>query len=241
MKRTARFCVSAGCLLLLIALCWGFKKTLLSACISESCVFTFDAYSSQQFQHDVCDFAQHLNACITCDPAHHCDALKKQFPLINSLEAELTSNGSCFISVKMAQPVCLVNGDIIIAAPGIKGSPQSYEPTVLTQLPHLTCAVETLQSWSAAQICSLALTLSPEVICGYDIVLNEYPELNLINKERPQLHLQARADLFNASDILLRANAVDALLTDRGAFAAKKRRQWVADMRFVKQIVLKVN
>jgi len=241
MKRTARFCVSAGCLLLLIALFWGFNGALLSARISDSCVFTFDSRCSQQFQHDVVDFAQHLDARLARDPAQYCDALKKQFPLINSLEAELSSGGSCFIAVKMAQPVCFVNDDIIIAAPGIKGATQAYEPACLAPLPHLACAVENLQSWPAEQICSFALSLSGNVMENYTIVLGQYPELNLINRQQEQLRLQARANLFNAPDILRRAHAVNMLLTDRGAFAGKKRRQWVADMRFAKQIVLKVN
>jgi len=240
MKPRGRICVSAACLLLLISLFFGFQKAIFSA-IPQSFVFTFDARSSQQFQHDVSDFAQQLDLRLAHDPSTFCDALKKQFPLIASLQTELSASGAFFIAVQMAQPICFINDDMIIAAPGIKGTPYSYDEACLARLPHFACSFEDLQWWPSEKICSFACALSPITIENYSIVLGACPELNLINKEQPRLKLQVRSDLFNEKEIIRRAQAVAALLVERGAFAGKTQRQWLADMRFVKQIILKVN
>ncbi len=237
MKRKARICVSAGCLLLLIALFFGLKKAVISAQMPQSCVFTFDSCASAQFQQEIADFAQHLGE---KSPTAYCEELKKQFPLISSLQAELTANG-VFIAVEMANPVCFINDEIIIAEPGLKGSPQSYGQANIAQLPHLACSSEYLQSWRSEQLCSFARLLSANVTENYEIVLGEYPELILIDKQQPRLKLQVRSDLFCENEIVRRAHAVTALLAERGVFAGKKQRQWTADMRFVQQIVLKVN
>lgn len=240
MKRTARYCVSAGCLLLLITLFFGFKKAIISAQMPQSCLFSFDSRCSAELKDEINVFAAHLNGQLAGNPSAYCDQLKTQFPLINSLQAELSASGA-FVAVQIAKPVCFINDDIIIAAPGIKGTPQSYDNACLENLPHVNCAIEHLPSWSSEKLCSFALLISANLRENYEIILNEYPELNLVDKQQARIKLQVRSDLFNAHEILNRAHAVTALLMERGAFAGKKQRQWTADMRFVKQIILKVN
>jgi hypothetical protein len=238
MKRAARLGGLLLFLLLPITLLFSWRHLLVSVRTPTECVLTFDNLFCHEYQQTIVRFATCLDMQLASDLRRFSALLQHEFPLITLITTELESAGALHVSIGSAKPLCLINESQVLVENDLIVERTAYEQYALVGLPTFCALPEHLASWQAGQIKALLSHLSLSLFDHYDCWLDIYPEMMLACKDEQKFTIITRAETLDAGRVIHNGERLQEMLAERGSFASSKGKQWVADMRFSKLIVV---
>ncbi len=198
---------------------------------------SFDSSIAPQAQRDVLDSLQRLKSKSSITPSAIIQELNREFKWIDSVAVRRSPCNVAAVSVAVRHPFCVLNADHILTDAGIVVQKNIYADAALARLHTVYVPDEKLDSVLVADVLRRYLQRMPgrvfeqyEVHCLHDLAVM------LRDRSCNRFAVMCNPHESLDNQMLDRCAHIKQQLSERGSLQGKK--QWVADVRFSKQIVV---
>lgn len=212
----------------------GITKTYKYIFSMRGCVIHVDAMLSQAHQQDIANYLASRADLYNSPLATLCDALRAEFPYIQTVAAHRCASGKLELDLTAVTPVFLINEQKVLAHNGTLYDHAIFEHAAIARLDRIAVAPGETDAAAIYRTCSKQLS---SAICSrYNIAWINSREIRLQDKENE--HFSCICDSATLPNDHMLA-LLDQIKIDLGSNSAHTRaKNWVADMRFSKQIVV---
>lgn len=202
-------------------------------------VLAFAPSFSRQFQQELCTCLKQLDPAVVADTNNLTQTLCQKYCFIKSIAVERIPPHNMHLKFTSYQPICTLNNRYALLDNGASCPIEHCIKPTAGQMPEvslksgdplnmqLKTAVDSIKTWPANLFTQYNLEIKPPTDAWFTF------------KQQPRFVLHARlGDNLNAStpEQVMR---IYESLNQRGVFKRRDGRQWVADVRFAKQVIVK--
>lgn len=167
------------------------------------------------------------------------DDLKNEFPFIDSISILCAADGIGRMAITAHDPAYLVNNKYVLTNNGLLFEKTVFESSAYAKLPTACVNEQSLHDQATIERVQTCLAGLPnDFFESYEINWCDETCLQLQDKREPNFTIVCEDDYVPGSFVLQKCNAIKEQLTQRGAFSSKKKKMWVADIRFGDQIIV---
>jgi hypothetical protein len=197
----------------------------------------FDASSTESAQILITQFINTLDKRIALYPAALVSVIKEQFPFIQAVNTRLVPPNTMKLICKMAQPLCTINQNNLLVQTCI--CPNNYYCwNIRSSLPQINIDQSLLTTYKPNMLVTIVNKLNKNIFADYLVTVSLENTLIFEDKVQPRLSIICRTDNIPSETLCLYGKNMRELLENRKAFSDKANDQFVADLRFQKQIIL---
>lgn len=211
----------------------GLYKTYTYTFSMRGCTIQIDSLLAQPYQEKIAEYlAQHSE--LYNEPLSNiCEHLRTQYPFISAIQAHRCASGQLELELSTVTPVFKINETKILAHTGDLYDHALFEPATIAHLDHIAVTHEE-DMHAVYQACSKHLSTA---LCSrYQVTWKNSREITLRDKEHQQFSCICDAATIPDQEMLALLDQVRLDVCSHNAHTRTKN--WIADMRFSKQIVV---
>lgn len=182
-------------------------------------------------QTDLSEYVASLGACKVADLIV---LVKKQFPVVDTLNLRYCSDGGIHLAVKAQKPFMLVDEKMVATIQGTFHPRIFFDESVLAPLPTIFVEGGVEQCTDSAAFTTFIRECAAPLCNRYTITWKDKHTVVLVDSNNKECSIFCRADMPIADALL--ANIQQLFDQIKGTIPGKK--QWIADARFEHQIIL---
>ena len=201
-------------------------------------VCTFDDALSTIKQSEIQSCVDAIDKKIALKPAKLVAFLRDQFPLVKAIRTRLVPPGIMELTFSIAKPICRINDGSVVVPPKTLCPTCWYQEPHFVSLPVLLCDEFVLKTIDPLKLVWVINQIPHDAFEHYTVALKTDDELQLVDKTEPRLSLVCRVNKIPTEHLCEYGATVKEVLASRGVFASRNNKQWLADLRFEKQIIL---
>jgi hypothetical protein len=198
----------------------------------------FDTKFTDSAKFLITSFINTLDKRVALYPAVLVLVIKKQFPFIQTVNTRLVPPGTMKLACMAEQPLCAINHNFLLLPTPCICSADYYCQEVWSSLPQISVDQTLLATCEPGILVSLMKKLNKDIFADYQISVSADSSLVFEDKAQPRLSMLCRIDDVPVETLCMHGKNMRELLENRNAFNGKSNNQFVADLRFQKQIIL---
>lgn len=238
MKHSIRGYTFLLCAVVLSCLVMSGRKIDVAMRTPQKYVCKFDDVLVASCQLEIQSFIQHIDKKIALQHAQLVAVITKQFPFIKSIKTHLVPPGTMELEFICTKPLCKINDNCLAVPPKFLLPRNLFQEQQCASLPMICCDDQVLKTIDQKQVVTIAKQITFAVFEHFDVILKSKDDLVFTDKLEPKLSLMCRVNKIPSASLCYYGNTVKGLLVTQGAFANRKVHNWLADLRFEKQIIL---
>lgn len=160
--------------------------------------------------------------------------VQKAYPLIAGFQTSWRPKGLVHTSLESHNPLLIMNNDMVLTEHQQLLPRAWWDEKQLSRLHEFSCEA----SLYDAQQLSCLTKLPPATFAFYRLVVQDQFAYVLQDKQQSRFSIKFHSASVPTSTVLAQCADIKTELEAQGAFAGKKGRLWVADVRFAKQIIM---
>ncbi len=218
-----------------VAICGGISlhKTYSYIFSMRGCTIHVDSLLAESQQQEIANYLTEHPELYNQSLDTICAQLRTHYPYIQTIQAHRCASGQLELDMTAVTPVFLINEHKILAHNGTLYDHTIFEPAALAHLDHISIAQE-FDAGTLYHTCSKQLT---SAICSrYNVTWMNAREILLRDKENKQFSCICDATSLPDEQMLALLDQIKIDICSNQAHTRAKN--WVADMRFSKQIVV---
>lgn len=201
----------------------------------EICV---DTVFSHMIQHEVIVYIESLDKRLALQPSLFVSTIKKQFPVIQSIKTSLIPPGIMKVICSACNPLCVVNENLLLVMPQTICPITHFQEHVVASLPSITVENSVLQSYNPKDLISMFKMLNKNIFDQYQVEVLASKNVIFKDKKQPLLSVVCRLDSISSKNLIMYGAYMRELLEARKSATKKTKDNFIADLRFEKQIIL---
>lgn len=198
----------------------------------------FDEMFSDIAKTEVTTFIESLDKRWALKTASFALIIKEQFPFIQSIQFRLVPPGTMKLMCKAYKPICIINQTLLLVLPQTLCSTAHFQETTWASLPNISVEQSLIKEYDPKALVSIVSAIGNDIFDQYHVTLCSQGNLVFDDKKQPRLSLICRFDKVPSKTLGTYGNYMREMLENRNAFSEKSAHNFVADLRFEKQIIL---
>lgn len=221
-----------------LSVCIWYVKNVLHAC-PQSVTLSYESGISAEGKNRILDYCRHLDRHVYVQIEDLSQRIVKTFPCIKSVFFERIPPHSLKIHLAAYQPVCTLPDSLLLLEDGHVSELAFYPQAVVKTMPAICLDVNSFSKHELASIVHYVQQVPRELFNLYDVCFMRPNELICTFKEQKKFRLYARLQTVFDIAVLKQVAGVYEQLSQRGVFKKRDGKQWVADVRFARQVVVR--
>ncbi|HSW73897.1 MAG TPA: hypothetical protein VLG71_01955 [Candidatus Limnocylindria bacterium] len=165
--------------------------------------------------------------------------LQSEFPAVKTLTVQRIAPDQLHVMISCQKPYMMVNETTTVTEGGYLVPTTVFAQTHTKNLPALTIANLPCATHRAPPGLMNCIGQLREQLCKqYTVIWRTELETELVDKQQPQFAVVCNTTTLAQPSLLARCQKLKEELQSQGAFEAKPKKLWIADIRFDKQIIL---
>lgn len=165
--------------------------------------------------------------------------IQAEFPNVKTVALQRLPPDQLHVTITCHQPLILLNQEAVLIDSGLIVPKNLFADTHTSQLCDIKLLTKPhLSEQASAGLLACVTALTHSICKNYEVVWHDDLQAWLFDKQQPNFITIANAHTLSNPDLLGHAKTLKKELQLQGAFEKQSKKQWFADIRFDKQIVL---
>lgn len=216
---------------------WRVRSLMLAR--PQRIVLTFEPVFSHSFQAAFRDYCAHADASFFEDVERMSEEVCQKYSLIKSVAFERVPPNILRLQIAAYQPVCLLPGSLVLLENGAICAVSECAKKLVHDMSEIHINTDGRQKEELKALVPGLRQLPRELFAAYDVHINFPAGVRCILKQQPRFALQAHLGKVLDPAVIVYVASIYEQLNQRGIFKRRDGRQWVADVRFANQVVVR--
>lgn len=171
-----------------------------------------------------------------------CNQLQEQFLCIKSTSYQLLADNSVQLNIIAYDPCCIVNQSHVLLDNDCIVSKDFFAEVITQNLSCVYMDSEEIANYEQTKLLSAFLQkITPEIIENYSIEWRDECMISLTDKQQKKFVIVCQADQAPDASMCIQCDQVKHELNEKGVFSHRTKTNWIADVRFENQIIVRAD